>query len=279
MKIAIIGDRERAGAWEQHLRKLSVVREVLISTKLIDADEASAAILIDDHPSALQLLYDAIKKGIHTYLVSRLPTDLKILETIYHTSEEANVIVQFSHWPSISPSTQWIRQEIQKPDLIQIKKEVIPLNHMINQEEFEHQWVDELAFIIKWMGRNIHRIEARPVRIGGTFLGLNITLRFEDSSLASVQFSAAANREMHQRIFSNKQAMADCDVLRQKIRFHRMNDYGRISTQEKTFDPSQSAERSVIQFIKSIQTGQPAIFTPYDCLNTARALSNIRAVL
>lgn len=280
MKIAIVGERERATAWEKHLRKLSTVKEVVITTSLSDSSGLDAVLLIDDSKDNLHRLIHSVKGGNHTYLISKLPTDKSLLEKLYHVSEEAHVNVQFSHWPSLSESMNWIQKEIAKPELIQIKKESVPINNrVLSTDEFHQIWVDELALIIKWMGGNIHRYEVKPIVVDSNYLGLNITLRFENASLASMQFLATAEREVHQRIFSNRSVMANCDVTKQKVRLYRGNNGDRLTIQEKTFDPSDTAEWSIIQFIKSIQLEQETVFSPYQALRTANALDQIKSLM
>lgn len=277
MKVAVIGEKSRASAWEKHLRKLSIVNEVILSPTLFEDQDLHTVILIEDgQKKSLSLLDQSIRSGMNSFLVSRLPDDIKLLEQIYHTSSEAGVVVQFSHWPSITPSTQWIHKQIQKPDLIQIKKEVRPLNYTIDKETFDHHWTDEVAFIVKWMGGNVHRIEAKPVILEGTPLGLSLSMRFEDASVASIQFSAFSQDERHQRLFSDQQTLIDCNVLTQKMRTYRVNENRRITTQEKSFDPSDTAEWALQQFIKSIQMKRESIFSPYDALLTARIVEKIR---
>lgn len=280
MKIAIVGERERATAWEKHLRKLSVVKEVTITTSLSDSTGLDAVLLIDDSKENLQRLLHSVKGGNHTYLISKLPTDKTLLEKLYHVSEEAHVNVQFTHWPSLSESMNWIQKEVSKPELIQIKKESVPLNNrVLSEDDFHHQWTDELALIIKWMGGNIHRYEVKPIIVQGNYMGLDLTLRFENAALASMQFLAAGEKEVHQRIFSNRKVMANCDVTRQKVKIYRGNDMDRLSIQEKKFDPTDTAEWSVTQFIKSIQMDQETIFSPYDALRTANALDQIKSLM
>lgn len=280
MKIAIVGERGRASAWEKHLRKLSVVEEVVITNSLSNNTGLDAVLLIDDSKNNLQRLLHSIKGGNHTYLISKLPTDKELLEKLYHASEEAHVNVQFSHWPSLSEMMNWIYKEVPKPELIQIKKEIVPLNNRVPDfDEFEHQWADEVALIIKWMGGNIHRYEVKPVIIEGNYLGLDLTLRFENAALATMQFLATAEKEVHQRIFSNRKVMANCDVTKQKVKVYRGNDMNRITIQEKKFDPTDTAEWSVIQFIKSIQMDRETIFSPYDALRTANTLDKINSLM
>ncbi|NBC65148.1 MAG: hypothetical protein GVY07_05710 [Bacteroidetes bacterium] len=280
MKFAIVGERERASAWEKHLRKLTTVKEVTITTSLSNSAGLDALLLIDDTKDNLHRLLNSVKAGNHTYLISKLPTDKALLEKLYHVSEEAHVNVQFSHWPSMSESMNWIHKEIPKPELIQIKKESVPLNNrVLSHEDFLHNWVDELALIIKWMGGNIHRYEVKPIIVDSNYLGLTITLRFENASLASMQFLATAERELHQRIFSNRSLMANCDVTEQKVKLYRGNNGDRLTIQEKKFDPSDTAEWSIMQFIKSIQLEQETVFSPYQALRTANALDQIKSLM
>ena len=280
MKIAIVGIRERAAAWEKHLRKLTIVEEVVITGEIPDEKEFTVVLLIDDSPESLERLLQSVRLGNHTYLISRIPSDSQLLEKIYHSSEESGVNVQFSHWPSMAESMNWIRQQVSKPDLIQIKKESTPLNYRVMEElDFEFDWMDELALIIKWLGGNIHRYEVKPIRLHNQFLGLNLTLRYENSAVASLQYLGAAASETHQRIFSNNIIVADCDVIHQKVRLHTLNELNKVSVKEKKFDPSDTAEWSVVQFIKSIQLGQPTLFSPYDALQTARAFEKINSLI
>ncbi len=279
MKIAIVGEKERAKAWEKHLRKLSIVNEVIITGSLSDLDIHSV-LLIDDSDNNLQHLLQSIKSGYHTYLISKLPTHLPLLEKIFHASEEAEVQVQFSHWPSMTESMNWIRQQIDKTDLIQIKKETVPVNYrFVDRTEFDHDWVDELALIIKWMGGNVHRYEVKPIILDSLYLGLNLTLRFENAAVASIQYLGSADREVHQRIFSARTALADCDVIKHSVRLHTLSELKQLTVRKKTFDPVDTAEWSVVQFIKSIQLKQPTLFSPYDALQTAKSADQIKRLM
>jgi hypothetical protein len=277
MKIAIVGEKARASAWEKHLRKLSVVSEVIITTSIIDHTEIDALLLIDDSEENLYRLNQSIKAGNHTYLISKLPLKRDHLETVYHTSEEAGVTVQFSHWPTYAESMNWIYQELGKPELVQIKKEIVPLDHRFpDLDDLDHNWIDELALIIKWLGGNIHQYEVKPVRLNGKPLGMDITLRFENRSLATIQFFAGAEKEYHQRLLSSNQVLADCNISEQVIRLFSGSETDHLSVRKKAFDPKNTAERSVIQFIKSIQLQKKSLFSPYDALQTAIAAEKIR---
>jgi len=280
MKISIIGEKARAATWEKHLRKLSVINEVTFTSSLSLVSDTDAVFLIDDSDDFLENLHNSVRSGYHTYLISRLPAETIELEKIYASVQESGVVVQFSHWPSLSESVQWIHQQIEKPDLIQIIRRTIPANHrLIDIEDFDHHWIDEIALIVKWMGGNVHRYEIKPVRLGGMYAGLSATLRFETSSVATLQYVAASDTEVHQRTFSNRSKMLDANVLKQTVRIHTMNELGRITLQKKSFDPSDTAERSVVQFIKAIQLKQWPLFSAYEALQTSKIVDKIRSLM
>lgn len=280
MKISIIGEKGRAAAWEKHLRKLSIVKEVIFTSSIEENGDVDAVLLINDSKNNLEHLYKSVIAGNHTFLISKLPVDVDMLEKIYHASEEAEVNVQFSHWPTLSESVQWIMQHVEKPELIQISKETIPANHrIIDIEDFNYDWIDEVALIVKWLGGNIHRYEIKPSLLGEIFTGFSASLRFENASLASLHFLAASDKDSHQRLFSNAHSMINFDVIKQKVRFHQLNDLNRLSLQEKKFDPSDTAERAVTLFIKSIQMKQWPPFSPYDALQTAKAVKKIKTLI
>lgn len=278
MKIAVIGEKERAKAWEKHLRKQSAVKEVILSPSLVERT-VDACILLDDTINNLHLLFDSVRMGFHSYLVSQLPTDHKMVEKIYRASEEAKVSVQFSHWPSFSPATLWIRQQMQKPDLIQIKKEISSDNHFLNKAHFDQQWIDELAFIIKFQRAGIQQIITRPIRLEEHELGLQLTLRFDDGSAASLQFSTAGKEDYHQRILSTNQLLLDCDVNQQTARKISVMSGKQLEKTEKTFDSKKTVELSVLHFIESIQQNRTSDFSAYDALKTVQASEKIKADL
>lgn len=279
MNITIIGSKTRASAWEKHLRKLSIVKQVVITTAYSLSDQADAVLIIDNSDQNLDLLLNTIKKGKHCYLVSKLPTHPGKLETIYHSAEEANVNVQFSHWPSIAPSSHYIKQQLPKPDLIECFKETVPVSHTINQSDTEHGWVDEVGFIVKWFGGNVHKIEAKPIVSQDLLMGISITLRFENRSVATVSYSAVAENHHHIRKISGDNRLFELDVKNQNLRKTSINENRRVISNQQSFDPTDAAEWSVIQFIKSIQLDRSTIFNAYDALQTAIVCERIKTLI
>jgi hypothetical protein len=276
MKIAIIGDPDRSSAWEQHLRKLNSIHEVLISNKLEPQLDADGLLLLANGPDNLVLLNQAVKLGYHSYLISPIRYSTKELRKIYHASEEANVYVQFSHWPSYAPLSLWVRQKLDKPVFIQIKKELSYLKSASLIQGFEHHWSDEIAYVVRLLGSNIHHLDVKFAVINQVNVGLNVTMRYEDASVASIQFQICGNSDFHQRVISDRHQMFDCSVISQKVNHTTVSRFGKLTTRTESFDPRQSAELSVIQFIKSIQSKKTPLFSIYDALQASSVIDRIK---
>lgn len=269
MKIAIIGDSSRADAWEKHLRKLSAIQEVVLTASVRGKADLDAAILLDDGSRDLSKLEHLIKLGLHTFFISKFPKDSSALENVYNHSRESNVRIQFSHWPTLAPASLWMHQKMRKPDLILIRREVQLFPESTSQENIDHHWIDEVGWAIKWLGGNVHRIEAKQLSIENKRVGISITLRYEDSSVVSIQFSALGTKNLHQRIISDGLISIDCDAILQHVKLFRENSYGNIKSDAHQFDPKVTAENSVLQFIKSIQLKKEPPFSAYDAYQTA----------
>lgn len=278
MNIAIVGESTRTAVWEQHLRALSHVEEVTISGKPV-YDRVDGCIIIQDAESRLSIVEDCVRWGVHVYLVSQLPTDLPKLEKISRLAEEAGVRVQFSHWPSYSPSTQWTKKLITRSQLTQIRKEISASEFSHSNRSFDQHWLDEIGFILAFHRSEIRFVHARPVFLSNMMTGLDLTLVFEDSTLASLQFSIVGAEEFHQRMLSTQELMIDTNVGRQFCRQITVNDKQRVSIQSKSFDPKHTAEQSVSHFVASIHTGRRPDFGIYDAVRLIRAFEKVRSQL
>jgi hypothetical protein len=279
MRVGILGDRDRAAAWEKHLRPLTAVQEVVITASLSDLDGMDACILLDDTTNNLHLLADSIRLGFHSYLVSPLPTDEVPLERIHRLAQESDVRVQFSHWPTISPSSQWMKQQLPKPSFIQIIKEDSHINFSENRLRFSHSWMDEIAFIVKWMGINTHKLEVKSFLPGTPEAGLHIFIKFENGSSAALFFLVSGNDNRHRRFASAPALLLDCDVDRQSVKKTVMKDNQRLSVESQTFDPAKSAGLSASLFFKAIKLKKETAYTAYDAVKTARVIRDIQNLL
>src|SRR5690625_7164659 len=101
MKIVIVGDQQRADTWEQLLRKLPEISEVILTNEILADPTVGGKLLIDDSEHALSRLLTSVKNGHHTYIICRLFYHTERLEEIYSASEEAGVQVQYYHWQTL----------------------------------------------------------------------------------------------------------------------------------------------------------------------------------
>ncbi|MFH5833040.1 hypothetical protein [Halalkalibaculum sp. DA384] len=276
MKIGIIGTAERAVAWEKNMGQHPSVSEVIITRSLDDLGTADACVIIDESDTNLDTLMEAVKAGYHCFLVSRLPRKLPNIEKIYHASEESNVAVQFSHWPSLAPASQWMIQKIQKPHFIQIIREIGHTDFLERDNIPSYYWIDELAFCIKWMKGAIHQVDVNQTKQAGRLGGAtHIFLRFESGSTANIFVNTASHRNNHIRMASDASYILDCDILEQKGRIGKVSDGDRLFFQKKLFDASRSAELASSQFLKAIQLNRPTPFGAYDLYRTLKVVDKI----
>lgn len=276
MRVGIIGDKNRASAWEKNLRPLSEVQEVVISQKLSDIHDTDACILLDDSPGNLQLLSDVIKLGIHSYLVANLPSDSGPLKKICGLIEESGVRVQFSHWPTLSPATQWMKQLLPKPDFIQIIKEHPHSSIPEHRERLSSYWIDEITWIVNWMDLRTHRVDVQQLAGEDTGTGIRIYLKFENGASASFFYFAAGSENIHRRIASGPGLILDYNVDRQAVRKTQPDEQKRLNVESRTFDTTKAAELSASLFIKAIKEKSDTAFTAYNALKAARVIETIR---
>lgn len=276
MKIAIIGDASRTMAWENHLRPHNIVQEVILSPSINGIQKADACLLLDDTSQNIEHLLSTIQKGIHTFFISKLPLNVERLERVQRVSREANVQVQFSHWPSLSSATQLMTELIDRPSLINIVREV---NHTLiveSSSDFEHLWVDEVGFCLRLMNSGIHHIEAKQVSLENKEpVAMQIFIRFDNGGTASIYINIGATENNHHRFVANHTGIIECDVNKQIIRDGRIGSGNKLFFKKEEFDPSKSAEKAALQFLKAIQLNKEPTFTIHHLLQLARVAKKI----
>lgn len=276
MKVGIVGDVTRSVAWEKHLRPHGIVHQVDLVTTLRDLDEVDACIILDNSVDNLNNLLEAVQHGYHCFLVSQQPTNIAMLEKIHRSAKEAGVKVQYSHWPTLAPATQWMFNKIQRPQSINITKH-INRNAIVNPAtEFKHYWIDELGFCLKWINSGVHHLEAQSIWLDDNNpSNIQMFLRFENGSTASIHVYVCAQDHFHKRIALSKTDILECDVPSQNIRIGRLNDGGHLFFGKQAFDPAQSAEKAALIFLKSIQLNTETGYSSYDALQLSQQIERI----
>ena len=278
MRIGIVGPADRAVAWENHLRPHRTVSEVVIAGKLSEIGNVDACLLMDDEqPDNLDRLLTAVKSGYHTFLIAPIPTDTKQVEKIYHAAEESNVLVQFSHWPTLAPASKWMAKKIEKPSFLQINRELNYSEFAESNHPFEYYWIDELAFCLRWVNGSVHHIDLKTVELSKKHLyALHMMLRFESGATANIFVNVTAKNSRHQRMAANNHFIVNCDVLEQSVRLGEENGDGHLFFNSKTFDASKSAELAALEFLKSIQLKRETIYNAYQLWKLNKTIDKIK---
>lgn len=265
MKVGIVGDAKRAVAWEQHLRPHRIVQEVELCPSIREVGAVDACLLIDETEQNLDILLEGIQLGLNCFLISRQPTNAQKLEKIYRATKEAGVHVQFSHWPTLAPATQWMMDRMSRPVFLSITREVNHTQFIGTGEEFRHFWIDELGLCMKWIDSGIHHAEAKAINLEGKHpITIHIFLRFDNGSTADIRIYTGAAENTHKRIASTKQEILECNVPSQDIRIGRLNSGNHLFFEKQSFDPAKSAEKTALMFLKSIQMDRETPYTAYD---------------
>lgn len=279
MRVGIVGERERASVWEKHLRPLEAVQEVVITSVLSDLKGVDACIILDDTKNNLDLLADSIRIGLHTYLVSSLPANEEPLKKIYHLAQESDVRVQFSHWPTISPSSQWMKQQLPKPAFIQVIKEQSHISFSENRTRFSRSWMDDIAWIVKWMDMDTHKLEARSFIPDHPAAGLHIYMKFDNGSSATLFYLVSGNENRHRRLASASSLLLDCNVDTQSVKKTIVRENHQLSVETQKFDHTKAAGLSASLFFKAIKLKKETAFTAYDAVKAARVVNEIQKLL
>ncbi len=275
MKIAIVGQTERAEAWESYLRAYRTVEEVLITSRLQYVDDADACLLLDDSEDRLERVLKTVKLGYPTYLVGRLSCETDGLRKIYAASQESGVPVQFSHWPTLAASTHWMRQQVQRPEWFSATKNLISATYTENTEQLRFHWIDEVALISKWMDSSVQRVTAQAARVQGHLTGVTILLHFENGGTAFISVSLVSSTAAHVRSAGDTNLQMECDVTAQEVRTIGFNEGSHLTIRKQSFDATGTAELSVGRFLKSVQHRKPVSFSVFDALRTARIVEMI----
>ncbi len=277
MRIGIVGPADRAVAWERHIRPQRVVSEVAIAPELKDIGDIDACILLQEEENQLEVLLNAIKMGFHSFLVSRLPQNTNMVRKIYHAAEESNVRLQFSHWPSLSPLYQWMKQRVPHPQFGQINREIDYQEFMEMDAAFDFLWIDEIALALKWVNHSIHHVDAQQINLSGpTPYAMHIYLRFENGATFSIWVNATAHATTHHRRVSNAHYLLDCDVPGHTIRHGRKGSGGHLFFEKQTMQDTDSASNAATQFLKAIRLNRSTPFNGYDTLRLCKTIDAIK---
>jgi predicted dehydrogenase len=280
MIIGIVGDAERAVAWEGHLRPHNIVRQTVLAPHVHDLDRVDACFIVDTTSTRTEHLLDALKEGIPCFFISDFVIPPKELERIHRTSKEAGVEVQIAHWPTLSPSTQWMKDKISKPQFIQIQRKINRAKIAHSEHAFINAWTDELALCLKWIDSGIHLIEVKQSYLSPEQpQAIHLLIRFDSGASASIQLQISSALEQHTRYISAKQSFIECSVSEQELKYGFLDTQGRLLFESKKFDSTKTAEKAALHFLKNIQLKKEVVYSAYDALRFASNFEKIQSKL
>lgn len=276
MKVGIVGDAKRAVAWERHLRPHQIVQEVELCADISEVGRVNACFLVDESERNLDILLEGIRQGLNCFLIAPQPTNSTKLEKIYRATKEAGVQVQYSHWPTLAPASQWMMDRMSRPSYLSIIRELNYTQFLNSEDEFRHYWIDEVGLCLKWLDSGVHHTEAKHVYLEDKHpIAIHIFLRFDNGSTADIKIFTGSEENTHKRIASNRQEVLECNVPDQSIRAGRLNSGHHLFFEREKFDPAKSAEKAALMFLKSIQMNQDTPYTSYDAYSLSLQVDKI----
>lgn len=284
MNIAIIGSPERAVAWEKHISSHRVIDEITITSTIEAVNSTDACLIADESDQNMAMVEHAVKMGWHCFLIAPIPTDKAQVLKIARFAEEAGVVVQFMHWPTLSHATKWMMNQMPKPEMLTVRRKITSLAfNNLDRSTLRSIWIDELALCIRWMDSGIRSLDAScfpqslVAKDGGLF---NSFIRFNNGSTAGIFIYTMGDQDNHQRIATNRHLFFNCDVAAQHIQVKRYKQQAeRPSVEVKKFNPSNSAGYAVSQFLKSIQTGRPSPYNAHHAYQLCKGIEYVENCL
>jgi hypothetical protein len=224
---------------------------------------------------------------MHCFLISKLPTRKEQIERLYHYSEESGVFLQLAHWISYSPATQWINTKIKSPTFIHIDRR-LPL-HQINAYDhaFSNLWIDDLAYCLKIMRSNVHKVEVGFSGITQPLLTqsntssqpylpqLHLFIRFDNGGSALIFIGTGMHELVYKRIISDSKVHIEHDVLKSSVLVNSPDQNQLMYQETKHFLDEEPADRALTLFLKSVQTKTIPEYSIFDSLKLSRVIQQI----
>lgn len=277
MKIGIAGDKTLAKAWESRIQSHIAVTEVEFadSANYLSAD-VTAVLLIQP----VEINYDeaakTVRDGKHLFLISRLPTQRDQIERLYHYSEESGVHLQLAHWSSYSPATQWINQHIQQPELIHIHRQLTFSQFKAYDNPVSNLWLDDLAYCLKLVRSNVHRVDVGIAGIGKTIAPhLQIYIRFDNGTTAVLYLNATSTKPVHKRFLTDDKLSAEHNILEQSVTLGKLSTSNDVYFEKRSFLDEEPADRALSLFLRSVQSREAPLYSIYDSLKLVKVIDQI----
>lgn len=267
MKVGIIGPAHMARTWEQHLRAVSHVQEVVIARSIDLLNDIDACLILNEAhltASSSNQLLDALKCGYHVLWVAPLPTDSREIKNWHEASEEAGVVVMFSMWAHYSPATRWLFNHISTPQKIHIHREWPGPRHTPDASTLYRILLEEISLCLEWT-------RSQPVKVEGDLnfavshhdempAMRQLHIQFSNGTSASIHVNPFGLESRHSRFVTGDKMAAVCQVNEHLIKKWLLHDTTSHTPELMHFDYREPAYHLLSHFMRSVQTGEQPIF-------------------
>jgi hypothetical protein len=288
MRLGIVAeDEDVAKAWENRLQHHISVREVTIVKKSEHLQLVDACLIIKNNDSIYDDAASLIRRGMHCFLISKLPTHKEQIERLYHFSEESGVFLQLAHWISFSPAAQWINTKIKHPTFIHIDRR-LPLSQINAYDHaFSNLWIDDLAYCLKIMRSNVHKVEVgfsgitQPMitqtspQTPSSLPQLHLFIRFDNGGSALIFIGTGVHELSYKRVISDSKVHIEHDVLKSSVLVNTPDQNQHIFQETKHFLEEEPADRALSLFLKAVQTKTVPEYSIFDSLKLTRVIQQI----
>ncbi len=267
MKIGIIGPEPMAMTWEQHLRFITGVNEVVMARDISLLDDVAACLILNDASSGetdTGQLLAALKRGFHILWVAPLPADPDEIRRWHEAAEESSVIVMFSMWAHYSPATQWLFNHIAPPGKIHIHREWAGPRHTPDVTTLYRIFLEEVSLCLEWSRSRLIRFEG-DVHIPSGKATENppvqqLYLRFSNGTTSSIFLNPFGLENRHSRFLAGSKMAAVCQINEHLIKKWMLDGAEQDTPELMHFDFKDPARHLLSHFIRSVRTGCKPIF-------------------
>jgi predicted dehydrogenase len=267
MKVGIIGPEPMALTWEQHLRFITGVQEVVMARDMGLLDNVDACLILNDASSEKSdsgQLLAALRRGFHVLWVAPLPTDPEEIRKWFEAAEESGVTVMFSMWSHYSPATQWLFNHITPPGKIHIHREWSGPQHTPDIASLYRIFLEEVSLCLEWSRSRLVRFEGDvhiPSLPGTDKPSMQqIFLRFSNGTTSSLFLNPYGLENRHSRFLTGNKMAAVCQVNEHLIKKWMLDGAQQDTPEIMRFDFKEPARHLLSHFIRSVRTGCKPIF-------------------
>ncbi len=267
MKVGIIGPEPMALTWEQHLRFITGVHEVIMARRIDLLDDVTACIILNDASSPdtdTHQFLTALKRGFHILWVAPLPTDHREIRTWVEASEESPAIVMFSMWSHYSPATQWLFNHVTPPGKIHVHREWAGPQHTPDPRSLYRILLEEVSLCLEWSRSRLVRLEGDVHIPSGQDTGRpvmqHLHLRFGNGTTSTLFLNPYGLENRHSRFLAGKKMAAVCQINEHIVKKWIYDGSKQDTPEVMRFDYREPARHVLSHFIRSVRTGCKPVF-------------------